>query len=89
MSDADQTGATNPVVLVIGTTGQVGKLIVDEFMQRAAASRGDVAQDVEIPASLQEIVDRMTVATLLKYAGSAMTPDDVVALNGALNAIAK
>ena len=48
-----------------------------------------VAQDVEIPASLQEIVDRMTVATLLKYAGSAMTPDDVVALNGALNAIAK
>lgn len=66
-----------------------GKLIVDEFMQRAAASRGDVAQDVEIPASLQEIVDRMTVATLLKYAGSAMTPDDVVALNGALNAIAK
>lgn len=66
-----------------------GKLIVDEFMQRAAASRGDVAKDVEIPASLQEIVDRMTVATLLKYAGSAMTPDDVAALNAALNAIAK
>jgi beta-galactosidase len=66
-----------------------GKVIVDEFMQRAAASRGDVAQDVEIPASLQEIIDRMTVATLLQYAGSALTPDDVATLNAALNAIPK
>lgn len=31
MSDAHHTDATNPTVLVIGTTGQVGRLIVDEF----------------------------------------------------------
>ena len=63
--------------------------LIDEFMQRAATARGDVAQDVEIPESMQEIVDRMTVATLLKYAGAIMTPDDVQTLNTSLNAIPK
>ncbi|MFN6119091.1 MAG: glycoside hydrolase family 2 protein [Actinomycetes bacterium] len=66
-----------------------GRVVIDEFMKRAAASRGDVGQDVEIPASMQEIVDRMTVATLLTYAGSATTPEDVTTLNAALNAIPK
>jgi beta-galactosidase len=70
-------------------TSPSGKVIIDEFMQRAAESRGDVGRDVEIPASLQEIIDRMTMATMLRYAGSATTPEDVAALNAALNAIPK
>ncbi len=64
-----------------------GKAIVDAFMKRAAASRGDVGQDVEIPESMQQLIDRQALATLVKYAGSALTPDDVAALNAAINAI--
>ncbi len=36
---------------------------------------------------MQQIIDRMTLATLIKYAGTAITADDAAALNAALNAI--
>ena len=58
-------------------------------MQQAAAGRGDVAQNVELPESVQEMVDRMTVRTLLGYAGPVISPDDVAAVNAALNLIPK
>ncbi len=58
-------------------------------MQQAAAGRGDVAQNVEIPESMQEIVDRMTLRTLLGYAGPTISPEDVAGVNAALNLIPK
>ena len=63
--------------------------LVEQLMQQAAAGRGDVAQGVEIPESMQEIVDRMTVKTLLGYAGPVISPEDVAGLNAALNRIPK
>ena len=65
------------------------KPLVEALMQQAAAGRGDVAQNVELPESVQEMVDRMTVKTLLGYAGPVISPDDVAGLNAALNRIPK
>ena len=65
------------------------KPLVEALMQQAAAGRGDVAQNVELPESVQEMVDRMTVRTLLGYAGPVISPDDVAGLNAALNLIPK
>ena len=63
--------------------------LVEELVQRAAAGRGDVAQNVELPESVQQMVDQMTLRTLLGYAGPTISPDDVAAVNAALNRIPK
>ena len=63
--------------------------LVEELVQRAAAGRGDVAQNVELPESVQQMVDQMTLRTLLGYAGPTISPDDVAAVNAALNLIPK
>ena len=63
--------------------------LVEELIQRAAAGRGDVAQNVELPESVQQMVDQMTLRTLLGYAGPTISPDDVAAVNAALNLIPK
>ncbi|TRY16781.1 glycoside hydrolase family 2 protein [Tessaracoccus rhinocerotis] len=66
-----------------------GAAIIDRLMRAAAASRGDVAQNVEIPAAMQAIVDRMTVETLLRQAGAALPAEQIAQLNASLNQIAK
>lgn len=63
--------------------------LVDALMKKAAAGRGDVAQDVEIPESVQKMIERMTLRTLLGYAGPTISPDDVATVNAALNRIPK
>jgi beta-galactosidase len=63
--------------------------LIEALMKKAAAGRGDVAQDVEIPESVQKMVDRMSVKTLLGYAGPIISPEDVATVNAALNRIPK
>ena len=67
----------------------LGAALIGRLMQAAAAARGDVAQKVEIPESMQRMVDRMSVQTLLEQAGNVIPAEDVAALNAALNQIEK
>lgn len=67
----------------------LGARLIDQLMAQAAASRGEVAQNVEIPEAMQRMVDRMSVENLLKQAGAAIPAEQIVALNAALNGIAK
>ncbi|WP_179090816.1 NmrA family NAD(P)-binding protein [Rhodococcus sp. D-1] len=53
---AKETDSTNPVVLVIGTTGQVGKLIVEEFDREPGSAR------VRYAARKPEQVDELHAA---------------------------
>lgn len=66
-----------------------GDALLTRVMHEALASRGDVAQQVEIPAGMQQMLDRLTVVAVLKQAGSMVGADSVIALNRALNQIAK
>lgn len=64
-----------------------GGELVQQLLDQAAASRGDVAKDVRLPEGMQAIVDRMTVVSLLRHAGDSIPPEQVVALNRELNTI--
>lgn len=75
----------------MGTIKQTaeGRVLVEAFMDRMAANRGEIAEGVEMTDAIREIVDRMTFATMLNYAGDAVTADEVGAMNAALNRIPK
>ncbi|HPZ50251.1 MAG TPA: glycoside hydrolase family 2 TIM barrel-domain containing protein [Propionibacteriaceae bacterium] len=64
-----------------------GEELLARLMRQAAATRGDVARDVVIPASMQAILDRQTVEGLLKHLGDAVPATLMVELNMALNQI--
>lgn len=66
-----------------------GADLVTRLVADLAAARGDVAQKVEIPASMLTMLDRMTVASLLRQAGQVVPAEQVRELNAALNTIAK
>lgn len=66
-----------------------GAALIDQMMAAAAASRGDVAKKIKIPAVMQKMIERMSVESLLKQAGGAVGAEQVAALNAALNRIAK
>lgn len=66
-----------------------GADLLAAVMEQATANRGDVAQKVEMPASFQRMLDRMTVEALLRQAGPTLAADHVIALNRALNRIPK
>ncbi len=63
--------------------------IVGRMMDMASASRGDVAQSVKGNPDLQRMMGAMTLESLLKKAGEAVTPEQVRALNQALQQIPK
>lgn len=58
------------------------------MLEAVATSRGEVGRGVEIPAAMQRMVDRMTVASLIKQAGG-VPAEQIAALNAQLNLIAK
>ncbi|MFC7619311.1 glycoside hydrolase family 2 protein [Microlunatus sp. GCM10028923] len=64
-----------------------GRALVQLLLDAAAARTGDVAKDVQLPEGLQAIVDRMTVASLIRHAGDTIRTEQVVALNRELNSI--
>lgn len=56
---------------------------------KAAAAYGDVAKNIQIPESMQRMMDQMSVEATLKQMGKLVTPAIVHEINGALNRIAK
>lgn len=66
------------------------KTIVDRMMQRAAASRGDVAKSTAGNRALQKMMAGMTLESLLKKAGSnVISPEMMQTINEALQKVKK
>ncbi|MCM1119767.1 MAG: glycoside hydrolase family 2 protein [bacterium] len=63
--------------------------IVGRMMEAARASRGEVAQAAAGNANLEKMMAGMTLENLLKMAGPAIKPEQVTALNQALQEIKK
>ena len=58
-------------------------------MQQAIASRGDVAKAANQNENLQKMMAGMSLESLLKQAGDAVKPEQIKALNGALQQVKK
>ncbi len=76
------------------TLGEIAKsaeanAMVQRLTAKAAASRGDVAESVKDNPALQRMMQRMTLQSMLKQAGDVMKPEDIKALNDALQKIKK
>ncbi|MCM1027969.1 MAG: glycoside hydrolase family 2 protein [Roseburia sp.] len=76
------------------TLGELAKspeanAIVQKLMGKASASRGDVAESVKDNPALQRMMQRMTLQSLLKQAGDVIKPEEIRALNEALQKIRK
>lgn len=56
---------------------------------KAAGAYGDVAEGIQIPPSMQKMIDQMSVENTLKQMGKLITPQDIAELNRALNKIKK
>ena len=66
------------------------KTIVDRMMQRAVASRGDVAKSTAGNRALQQMMAGMTLESLLKKAGSnVVSPEMIQTINEALQKVKK
>lgn len=63
--------------------------MVEQLIQQARASRGDVAQAASGNANLQKMMGRMTLQSILKQAGPAVKPEQIKTLNAALQNIKK
>lgn len=63
--------------------------MVQAIMNGAAASRGDIAETVKDNPSLQRMMMRQTLQSMLKHAGDAVSPEQAQALNAALQKIKK
>lgn len=68
---------------------EMANAIVQSLMAQASASRGDVAESVKDNPALQRMMQRMTLASLLKQAGDAVSEEQMKALNDALQKIPK
>ena len=76
------------------TLGEIAKspeanAIVQRLTAKASASRGDVAESVKDNPALQRMMQRMTLQSMLKQAGDVIKPEDIKALNDALQKIKK
>lgn len=63
--------------------------IVQRLTAKASASRGDVAESVKDNPALQRMLQRMTLQSMLKQAGDMIKPEEIKALNDALQKIKK
>ena len=63
--------------------------LLAKVMERATASYGDVAKNVQMPEAVQRQMEKMPLQSLLKQAGKAVPPAMVQQLNAALNKIKK
>ncbi len=76
------------------TLGEIAKspeanAIVQKLTAKASASRGDVAESVKDNPALQRMMQRMTLQSMLKQAGDVIKPEEIRALNDALQKIKK
>ena len=63
--------------------------LLAKVMERATASYGDVAKNVQMPEAVRRQMAKMPLQALLKQAGKAVPPAMVQQLNAALNKIKK
>lgn len=63
--------------------------IVGKLMEGAAASRGDVAESVKDNPNLIRMMSRLSLESLLNQAGDAVKPEQIKAINAALQKIRK
>ena len=63
--------------------------LIAPLQAKAAAAYGDVAKNIQIPESMQRMMDKMSVETTLKQMGKLVTPAFVHELNAALNQVKK
>ena len=68
---------------------EMANAIVQRLTAQASASRGDVAESVKDNPALQRMMQRMTLVSLLKQAGDAVSEEQMKALNDALQKIPK
>ena len=61
--------------------------VLAKIMEKASASYGDVAKNVQLPEAIQRQMDQMPLQKLLAQAGRAVGPDMVRQLNATLNQI--
>lgn len=66
-----------------------GAALLEEIRALTRKGRGDVAHNITIPESIQRMMDRTSVESMLKQAGKVITPAMVKELNHALNQIPK
>ncbi|MDO4285033.1 MAG: glycoside hydrolase family 2 TIM barrel-domain containing protein [Eubacteriales bacterium] len=64
-------------------------VLLERVMAKAAEAYGDVARNVTMPESVRKQMDAMSLESMLRQAGKAVTADMVVELNRALNKIRK
>lgn len=63
--------------------------LVAPLQAKAAEAYGDVAKNMQIPAEMQKMMDRMSVESTLKQMAGLVTPELVHKLNNALNQVPK
>jgi beta-galactosidase len=76
------------------TLGEISKsaeanAIVQRLTAKAAASRGDVAESVKDNPGLQRMMQRITLQSMLKQTGDAVSTEQMKELNAALQRIKK
>lgn len=63
--------------------------VLAPLQEKAAAAYGDVAKDIQIPESIQRMMEQMSVEDSLKQMGSMITPEVLLDINRQLNEIKK
>ena len=66
-----------------------GAAVLQKIMSVAKEKRGDVAEGVKTNATMEKMMDALTVEMLIKQSGGALTEDMVVQLNQVLSKIKK
>lgn len=66
-----------------------GAALIGKIMEKAQASRGEVAQATRGNAVLEKMLAKMTLQSLLKQAGDALSAEEIKGLNVALQKIRK
>ncbi|WP_220095192.1 glycoside hydrolase family 2 protein [Heyndrickxia coagulans] len=66
-----------------------GAKVLDEMLNSLKAKRGDVAKNVKQSASMERIMNAMTVEALIKQAGGSISKEMIIEVNKALNKIKK
>ena len=69
--------------------GPVLEKLLAPLQAKVVEAYGDVAKNVQMPESMQRMMDRMSVRDSLKQMGQLVTPDFAHKLNAALNEISK
>lgn len=90
----DKEGLDSTCFSIQDTMGEImaipaGAAIIGRVMEKARASRGDVAQSASDNPVLQKMLAKMTIQSILKQAGDAISGDEIRNLNAALQKIKK